>query len=721
MNLASNANNKEAAPPKPQHDHHQKHHTLANLIGKRLLDEKLENAPLFGRVILNCGESKNEANFGDKSKFLTKNIDDTHLAQMPRFVELWSSRRVAEACGEIIDCWKDLGLSLEQDCRIGIYSNNDFWLRLLLTALAMSKAVQVPIFSILKPKAILQTLTRAKCNVIIVDTVDRLIKLTNEDQLGFLNTLQRIILIEKVQQDEIETKLRINQHIGTKVTFLGDLLTMSRDYKTSGDEAAEAAICPKKTKSLSPEILDQIAPEADDLLALVPTSGSSGQSKIVKITHRNIYMTLQASLRHFDKIIKEHFASNSPQPLLTYSLLPEQHILGQYNAHVVMISGGCSVYPSLPHRIRAVFMQDITAVAPNVMTFVPLILTRLMKSIKAMLDGVWGARCVFEHILSHQHNSPLYRYAFALIFYKIRKIFGGNLKVVLCGAARLSEETRRFFELCFHPVILIQGYGLTECIVSSQKGAAIAPLKATDCGEVLDEIKIAFDYEFESSNNKNKDGGKEEIREGEILIGGHCVTPGYLDDEELNRKSFINGYFRTGDVGYLDEFNHLHITDRCKDIFKLSNGEYITPTRIENFYEEQIGHLANVFVYGESWQSFVVAIAFVSAEELSLWFPKHQNTTIGDDSRITGVDCDLGLITDNEMIEKMTNDLNNIWDSKDEDKSCTISRTERPKKWIFSTNVPSVENNMLTPTMKLKRKEILRLYREKLTELLGKV
>ena len=258
---------------------------------------------------------------------------------------------------------------------------------------------------------------------------------------------------------------------------------------------------------------------------------------------------------------------------------------------------------------------------------------------------------------------------------KVKKRFGGHLRALVSGGAALNFEVGLYLTALGLP--LLQGYGQTETapVVSANPPEKI---KLDTVGPVFKgtEVKIASD--------------------GEILVRGENVMNGYWNDPEATSSTIIDGWVHTGDIGSFDEDQYLKITDRKKDIIVNTGGDNISPSRIEEKldFEPQI---AQSMLYGDS-KNYLVAIIVPDKEQALLWAKENNKKTemsflINDEDFI-------------KMIKEVTNKVNK-----------NLSVIEQVRKFILFDEEFTIENDMMTPTMKVKRFKVKNIFGAQLEEL----
>lgn len=355
----------------------------------------------------------------------------------------------------------------------------------------------------------------------------------------------------------------------------------------------------KKSKSDTRDKLDDIKREIQptELVSIIYTSGTTGRSKGVMLSHENLVKNFLAA--------SEVFRLNEEDRYL--AIIPVCHVGGRMGNYQTQYSGACIYYAENMGTI-AVNLKEIKATGFDA---VPRILEKIYDSVIAKgraLTGMkkrmffWAVELGLKY-QPHGKNSRFYyqklKIADKLIFSKWREALGGCAKLVGCGGASLQPRLERIFWAS--GLKIINMYGLTETspiitINRTDKGNC----KLGTVGTVIDgvELKIADD--------------------GEVLCKGHCVMMGYYKDEAQTRSVFDEeGWFHTGDVGHLEDGKFLMITDRKKEIFKLSNGKFVAPQLIENRLKES-AFIDQVMVVGEH-QKFASALLVPDFKYLKEW------------------------------------------------------------------------------------------------------
>lgn len=335
----------------------------------------------------------------------------------------------------------------------------------------------------------------------------------------------------------------------------------------------------------------------DDIATIIYTSGTSGIPKGVMLSHENI----MSDIKHYGPLF--------PNVQTVISFLPLSHIF-ERSGQLTRIFYGISMYYV---ESTATIMRDIADVKPEEFSTIPRLVEKIYDGIQqkgSQLKGLkkniftWAFRLADQYDETGRHNSRLYLKKLALarklVFNEVLKVFGGRLKLIISGGAPIQPRLVKVFAAMGCPIL--EGYGMTEAspVISTCSYNPMA-LKAGTVGIPLANVQIKFDPDT-----------------SEILVKGPMVMKGYYKNEELTRQSFDEeGYFRTGDKGYLDEDGFLVLNGRLKEQFKSSMGKFISPSALENKLHES-PWINNVIVVGE-FQKYAAALIVPNFEQLRLW------------------------------------------------------------------------------------------------------
>lgn len=408
--------------------------------------------------------------------------------------------------------------------------------------------------------------------------------------------------------------------------------------------------------------------KADDLLTLIYTSGTTGNPKGVMLTHHNILSNTLA--------VADLFPAEMASGGKVLSFLPICHIF-ERTAVYAYINKGLSIYYA---ESMETIGENLKEVQPDMFTTVPRLLEKVYDKIVAKgmaLEGV--KRSLFFWALKlgnryepHKTNSWWYdtqlKLANKIIFSKWREALGGNVKMIVSGAAAMQPRLGRVFWAAGIPVC--EAYGLTE----TSPGIAFTRLdpkrvRIGTVGELLDgvEVKIAPD--------------------GEILVKGPNIMKGYYNKPELTAEVIDkDGWFHTGDVGELQENRFLKITDRKKEMFKTSGGKYIAPQVLENKFKEST-LIEQIMVIGEG-ERFPAALIIPNVDALREWCKAKE----------IEFTTEAAMLRHPKVLEKYQREVDKYNEH--------FAQYEKVKQFRILSKPWSIETGELTPTLKLKRKEI---------------
>ena len=436
---------------------------------------------------------------------------------------------------------------------------------------------------------------------------------------------------------------------------------------------------PEETRSRLQSIKASITPE--EVASIIYTSGTTGRSKGVMLSHNNLVRNFLAGYDVFQLTPEDRYLS----------IIPVCHVGGRFGNYQTQYSGTCIYYAENMGTI-ALNLKEIKATGFDA---VPRILEKIYDNVIAKgrsLTGMkkrmffWAVKVGLRYE-PHGRKGWFYyrkhRIADKLIFSKWREALGGEARLVGCGGASLQPRLERIFWACGLKIINI--YGLTE----SSPTITINRQEKEGCrlgtvGAVIDgvELKIADD--------------------GEVLCRGHNVMLGYYKDEKQTGEMIDEeGWLHTGDVGHLVDGKFLKITDRKKEIFKLSSGKFIAPQPIENRIKESV-FIDQVMVVGEH-EKFASALLVPDFKYLKEWSAS-QGMEIGKDHG--EIICHPEVISVfNEEIGKINKGLSD-WER--------INRIRIvPDEWSPATGE-------LSASLKLKRKVVTEKYPELLDSIYKK-
>lgn len=417
------------------------------------------------------------------------------------------------------------------------------------------------------------------------------------------------------------------------------------------------------------ELKSSIMP--DDFASLIYTSGTTGKAKGVILTHRNMVSNFISAASVFKLKSEDKFLS----------ILPLCHVGGRLGNYQTQYSRTGIYYAenmgSIAANLQEIKADGFDAVPRVIEKFYDVIISKGHK-----LTGIkksmffWAVRLGLKY-QPHGANGILYetklKIADKLIFSKWRQALGGNVRIVGCGGASLQSRLEKIFWAA--GIKIINMYGLTET-------SPIITINRTEKGNVkLGSVGITIE------------GVEVRIAEdGEILCKGPNVTPGYYKDPELTRSAFDDdGWFHTGDIGHFEDGKFLMITDRKKEIFKLSNGKFIAPQIIENIFKE-LPIIDQIMVVGEH-EKFASALISPNFNYFNEW-RNSKKISFADNA---------------ELIRQPV--VQDLFSSEIEKINKRLSAPERINRFRLVNEEWTPATGELSPTLKLRRQYIHNKYK----------
>ncbi|MDT8413943.1 MAG: AMP-dependent synthetase/ligase [Flavobacteriaceae bacterium] len=408
-----------------------------------------------------------------------------------------------------------------------------------------------------------------------------------------------------------------------------------------------------------------------DLATIIYTSGTTGKPKGVMLSHNNIVSNV------LDSSPRVPFDSGNSVAL---SFLPVCHIFERMILYLYQYHGVSIYYAESIDKIS----DNIKEVRPNVMTVVPRLAEKVYDKIYAKgseLKGIkrklfFWALALGEKYKPNHENGVFYdlklNIARKLIFSKWKEGLGGRLDLMVSGSAALQPRLARVFAAAQLPIM--EGYGLSETSpVISVNDQRNKGFKIGTVGKPIDHVEVTI------------------AEDGEILCKGPNVMMGYYKDPELTATVIKNGYFHTGDIGIIDEEGFLKITDRKKEMFKTSGGKYIAPQIIES-QMKQSPYIEQIMVIGDG-EKMPAAIVQPAFEQIRNW-ANQQNIPLPE--------IDSLLISNEKVLTLLQIEVDRINEH--------FGHWEQIKKFELTPDVWTIEDGHLTPTLKLKRRNVKEKY-----------
>ncbi|OIR59117.1 MAG: long-chain-fatty-acid-CoA ligase [Amphiamblys sp. WSBS2006] len=449
-------------------------------------------------------------------------------------------------------------------------------------------------------------------------------------------------------------------------------------------------------------------PSGDDICYILYTSGTTGMPKGAVIRHRMFLASISSVNSTFknELVVTDGTAEKRIGQLRDFgqgnvhlSYLPLAHVLEKLIFSVLAVNG---VRAGFGQGKPAEFLDDIQALRPTFLVTVPRVLTKIHEMVLASVEKKNRfAKGLFYRALgskiSAMKRTGCYRHWLwdRLVFSAIRNVFGGRLRGFFCGSAPLPDNTANFIKACFSSEVF-QGYGQTETssigCVSTDKDNLVGHVGMPFPGvhiRLVDVPELGFttrDFPYPR---------------GEICMKGENCFEEYYKDEQKTKETVQDGWVLTGDIGMWDRQGRLWIVDRKKNVFKLGQGEYVSPEKIEGILDTAPGVFQSL-VYGKRDGSYLVCVVVPDRKYLSGWAEK--NGIAGSYEDICKNEKTtahyLGLIAEGRRSGRLD-----------------ISGIETPRKLYLEPNPFTVEEGQLTATMKAKRRKLYELYADVFEEL----
>jgi long-chain acyl-CoA synthetase len=536
-------------------------------------------------------------------------------------------------------------LSLGADTfeNIGIFCDNrPEWIYSDLGIMGM-RGVSVPFYS---------TSSKQQLKYIVDETKMKLIFVGNREQyekalwlLENTETLKKIIVIDATIAPDNDRCINWEKFIGldSENNFNDELKKRMQDIQT------------------------------DDLVTIIYTSGTTGESKGVMLTHSTFLYTFKI---HDERLeVKESDVS--------VCFLPLSHVFERMWTYYMLYRGATNVFIDNPREI----IKHISVIKPTLMCTVPRFFEKTYEGIQAELSKWsavkkkifnWSVKTGHEYseFLSKNQQPPVilkikHSVADKLVLKKLRGIFGGNIRYMPCAGAAISPSMLRFFHAA--GVIINYGYGATEtsATVSCFRGDRY---DFDTCGTTMPGIEVKIS------------------EQGEILIKGDTVFKGYFNKPEETAKTLIDGWYHSGDQGYITGNGDLVMTDRLKDLMKTSSGKYVSPQKIELHFGQD-PYIEQIIAIGDK-RKYITALIVPSFLALKIEAERIGLKTLDDAELVVRKEI---IEFYNERIHKLQEDLANY---------------ERVIRFKLLPEPFSIQNGMLTNTLKVRRNMLIEQFKD---------
>jgi long-chain acyl-CoA synthetase len=528
--------------------------------------------------------------------------------------------------------------------RVAILSENrPEWTITDFAALALG-AVTVPVYA---------TQTAEQTAFLLNDSGARIIAVSTKHQLEKVLTIQRHTPVERIMvMDAVET--------AHAVQMQGLMLRGPADFDPEFDARSQA---------VSP----------DDLATIIYTSGTTGTAKGAMLSHGNMASNIASSMEGFGFGTKEE---------VSLSFLPLSHVTARHVDFALLYRGVVLAYcPDLGQLAQA-----LTEVQPNIFIAVPRVYEKIRQQVILKATGFprsaiyrWalavGRAHRAETLAETQPTALSWKMKIAnrLVFSKVRAGMGGKAEEFISGGAPLGRELAEWYADI--GISIHEGYGLTETSPVIAVNTPAAHKLGTVGKPVANlEVRLADD--------------------GEVLVRGPSIFKGYWNRPEETRNAFVDGWFKTGDIGQLDTDGYLSITDRKKDLIKTSGGKFIAPQPIENTLK--LNPLIGTAVVIGDRRKFPAVL-------ISPHFPVLQDWARANQVEFTSREILVANVKVQVLYEGIVEELNQ-----------NLARFEKLKRVLLVAEEFSAADGTMTHTFKVRRRGIEERYRTLIDEMYAK-
>ncbi|XP_066362052.1 long chain acyl-CoA synthetase 1-like [Miscanthus floridulus] len=638
--------------------------------GKPGKDGQLAVGPVFRSVLAKDGFPQLEADMKtswDVFRVAAGKYPDNRMLGWRPFKDgvpgpyLWKSYK--EIYDEVLQAGSALQqLGVKPGSRVGIYGANCPQWIVAMEACNGYSLICVPLYDTLGAGAVDYIIDHAEIDVVFIQ--DKKIKEVLSPNCKSAKRLKALVAFTSATSEQIKEA----DNIGMKMYAWNDFLKVGKDNPCQP--------CP---------------PQASDLCTIMYTSGTSGQPKGVMLTHESHAMYVKGV-----NLFMDQFDDKMTTDDVFLSFLPLAHILDRMIEEYFFHKGASIGYY---HGDLNALRDDIVELKPTLLVGVPRVYERIYEGILKAISELRPLRRVIFNALynrklasmkagySHKTASP---FADMLAFRKVKARLGGRLRLLISGGAPLSNEIEEFMRVttCAY---FIQGYGLTEtlgpstvCYIDDMALVGSAGVPATYTEIRLEEVpEMGYDPLGVPSR-------------GEVCIRGKSLFTGYYKSPELTNEAIFDGWFHTGDIGEMTPDGILKIIDRKKNIFKLSQGEYVAVEYLEKVYGFP-PLVEDIWVYGDSFRSSLVAVVNPHEENTMKW--AESNGYKGSFAEI----CKLEGLKE-YILKELT----------------AVAQKNKLRgfeyiKGIVLDPVPfDIERDLVTATMKKKRKNMLNYYQSEI-------
>ncbi|CAF0765414.1 unnamed protein product [Didymodactylos carnosus] len=454
---------------------------------------------------------------------------------------------------------------IPNESKVGIMSLNRPEWAYVEHACYMYSFIVVSLYTTYDSQTLLKLLKRTQTDVLVVDNLDRVKSIMNE---LFQNGVKLIISMDQI--NSLQTNIQSLDHV-----------------MTEGKKNIRS--CHK--------------PDPDSIASFIFTSGTTGEPKIAMLSHANILATIKASI---DRRRRANLESTCEDRHCSF--LPMAHLYERLILCDAFLQGSQVAFCPQPEKL----FEYYQVIKPTRICMVPRILNKVYDAIYAEVNKSKVKRFLIQQALNNDKPTFLSK----IIFRKVKRLFGNHVYTMLTGSAPITPDVLHFFRIALN-IPIVEGYGQTE---SSGAGSVmhVTDLTAGTVGTPFPCLELKL-VDVEGTNYR------KDNNQGEVCLRGPVVFKGYYGDDAKTRETIDeDGWLHTGDIGEWTINGTLRIIDRCKHIFKLNQGEYIAPERLEEIYIRS-PWIAQVYVDGKSTESHCVAVVIPDEEYVKRTFDKDKS------------------------------------------------------------------------------------------------
>jgi len=553
----------------------------------------------------------------------------------------------------------ELGLTPGDESFVGIYCpNRPEWV-ICKEACSMFSMVYVPLYDTLGPDACTYIINHTSMRAVICDSMKRARDMIQNAPKS--PDLRYIIVINDFEDGNLEDARKYN----IKVLSYEQMMFMGKK-----------------------KLQEPIPPQPHNVACVCYTSGTTGNPKGVLLTHENLIANTAA----VNKLVPSHMSVTKDDTHISY--LPLAHMFEACVQLMLIQHGGRIGFTRGDIRLLT---EDMQVLKPTIFPTVPRLLNRICDKV---MQGAAQSK-VKSYLLDlalRKKTELLMQGVFTrdsiwdkLVFHKVQALMGGRVRFSIVGSAPLSASVLNFTRAALGCLVL-EGYGQTE----STAGITVTLPHEAEAGQVgpplaCNKVKL---IDVPEMDYYAKDG------KGEVCVQGTNVMKGYYKEPEKTREAMEDGWLHTGDIGMWLPNGTLKIIDRRKHIFKLAQGEYLAPERIEGIYVRS-SLIAQAFVDGDSLQMYPVGIIVPDPEVV----PKWASENLGLSGTIEQLCQEEGL--KRAILDDMTK----------LGKEAGLKGFEQVKNITLVAEPFSVENGLLTPTFKSKRPALRKEFSAQIEEM----